>query len=320
MQPVAEISIAPLHKSNIGDVVEVIRRSKKELPFERAPTVEEFTAWTVDDSEFRPDGSWVVSAGGRPVAFAVAMVEASRLSAGLDDAHLELDVVPEARDSGIGERLIGLASEYTLSRGVGKLRTRSIASEAWRLGLLAREGFSESYRVFFLVRRGRASIPDVPVPEGVRLVRRPYKECGDEEMTRIVEAFNDTFMDHFNFAPEPPERFIRFRDSSEDPECFSLAMDGDVIAGLSLSHEDRLYNLENGTKWGWINLLGVRPPYRNRGIGRFLLLDGMKWVLEQGMDTTYIGVYAKNEKALGMYTSVGFAKDRESMWLEKRLR
>ena len=314
-----EYTIASLKEADLEDVVDVIRRSKKESPFERAPTTEEMKTYTVKYSEFRPEGSWVVRIDGAPVAYAVAIVEANRLAAGLDDAHLEFEIIPEARGKGLDKRLIGLASEYIRSRGVGKARTRCVAGESWRMDTLISEGFTETYRVFFLVRRTPGQVPDVPSPEGVRLVRRPYKECGDEELARIVEAFNNTFQDHFNFAPERPEIFINYRDASEDPECFSLAMVGDEIVGVCLSHEDRTYNTENGTKWGWVNILGVKPSYRRRGVGTALLADGMKWVLEQGMDTTYIGVYAKNEKALDLYRSVGFEKDRESLWFEKRL-
>jgi ribosomal protein S18 acetylase RimI-like enzyme len=316
---VSQLEIARLKETDIEDVVDVIRSSRRELPFERAPTEEELKAYTVNYSEFLPEGSWVVRLGGVAVAYAVVLIEANRLSAGLDDAHLEFEVVPEERGKGLERNLIDLASEYIRSRGVAKARTRCIACDQWRIDVLGSQGFSEAYRVFFLVRRTPVQVHDVPAPEGIMLVRRPYKECGDEELTRIVEAFNDSFQDHFSFAPERPEIFITYRDATDDPESFSLAMVGDEIVGVCLSAEDRTYNEENGTKWGWINILGVRPQYRRRGVGRFLLADGMKWILEQGMDTTYIGVHAKNEKALGMYRSAGFEKDRESLWMEKRL-
>ncbi len=314
-----EYEITRLRDVDLEDVVSVIRRSKKESPFERAPTVEEMKTYTVKYSEFRPEGSWVVRVDGVPVAYAVVVVEANRLSAGLDDAHLEFEVVPGERGKGLESKLIDFASEYIRSRGVGKARTRCLASESWRINALSSNGFTEAYRVFFLVRRKTERVQDVSVPDGVRLIRRPYKECGDGELTRIVEAFNDTFQDHFNFAPERPEMFINYRDAAEDPESFSLAMVGDEIVGVCLSAEDMTYNKENGTKWGWINILGVRPPYRRKGVGKFLLTDGMKWVLEQAMDTVYIGVYAKNEKALDLYLSVGFEKERESLWFEKRI-
>lgn len=320
MRIVAEYEIARLSEADIADVVSVIRRSKRESPFERAPTVEELKAYTVKDSDFRPDGSWVVRSGGAPVAYAIALAEANRLSAGLDDAYLEFEIVPGERGKGLEQRLFGLASEYVRSRGIGVVRARCVTTESWRIAALSSEGFSEAYSVFFLVRKSRERIQDVPVPEGLSLVRRPYRECGDEEMTRIVEAFNDTFQDHFNFAPEKPERFIQYRDASEEPECFSLGVIGDEIVGVCLSAEDRIYNKENGTKWGWINVLGVRPPHRRRGVGKFLLADGMNWVLEQGMESIRIGVYAKNEKALDLYRSVGFEMERVSVWFEKRLK
>lgn len=312
-----EWSISNLTDADVSEVVDVIRRSKKEMTFERPPTVDELRTYTVDYSEFRPEGSWVVRSGGAAVAFAAVIVEQNRLTAGLDDAHLDLEVVPEERGKGLEQKLIGLASDYIRSRKVSKARTRCVQPDKWRMDTLTAEGFSEAYRVFFLVRGGTEHVPDVPVPEGITLVRKLYKDCSDQELIKIVEAFNDGFQDHFGFAPETPEVFIKYRDATEDPECFSLAMAADEIVGVCLSAEDLVYNSEHGTKWGWINVLGVRPPYRRRGIGRFLLSDGMRWVLERGMDTTYIGVYAKNEKALGMYTAVGFKKDRESLWMEK---
>ena len=315
-----EYDITHLKESDLEDVVSVIRRSKMECTFERAPTADELRAYTVKDSDFRPEGSWVVQSSGEPVGYALALVESNRLSAGLDDAYFEFEVVPDERSKGLEQRLIGLATEYFASRGVGKVKARSLSADSWRIGQLTSQGFSEAYRVFFLVRGNGAQLPDMPRPEGITLVRRPYKECGNEEMTRIVEAFNVTFQDHFNFAPEKPERFIQYRDAGEDPECFSLAMAGDEIVGVCLSAEDRVYNEERGEKWGWINILGVKPQYRRKGLGRFLLVDGMRWVVERGMDSTRIGVYAKNEKALDLYLSLGFEMDTSSLWLEKKLK
>ncbi len=315
-----DYEITHLTESDLADVVSVIQRSKEPTSFERAPTVDELKAYTIIDSDFRPDGSWVVRSSGEPVGYALAFIEANRLSAGLDDAYFEFYIVPEARSKGLEQQLGRLATEYVSSRGVGKVKARSLSTDSWRIGLLESQGFSEAYRVYFLVRGNGAQLPDGPIPEGITLVRRPYKECSDEEMTRIVEAFNITFQDHFNFAPEKPERFIQYRDASEDPECFSLAMAGDEIAGLCLSAEDRTYNEERGVSWGWINILGVKPQYRRKGLGRFLLVDGMKWVAERRMESTRIGVYAKNEKALELYLSLGFQMDTSSLWLEKALK
>lgn len=317
--PVADHEVHHLTEDDLEGMMDVYVRSRRGLPFERPPSADEMRLFTLGDPSFRPEGSWIVRSGGAPVAYAFVLVEDNRLSAGLDDAYIEFEVVPEARGRGLEESLVSRCTEYIKSRGVGKGRSRVVDVESWRLAVLSSVGFKDAYRVFTLVRKGRAPVPEVPLPEGVTVVRRPCKECGDEELTRIVEAFNDSFKDHLSFAPEDPQKFIRYRDVGQDPEIISIAMAGDDIAGLCLSDVSKVYNERNGTKWGWVGVLGVRQRYRRRGLGRFLLADGMRWILEQGMDTIHIGVFAKNENALGLYLSVGFEKERESFWYEKRL-
>lgn len=315
----AEHRISRLTDEDLGDVVGVLARSREGLADERPPSVDEMRMYTVGDSEFRPEGGWVVRVEGEAVAYAVAIVEASRLEVGFDDAFFEFEVVPEERGKGLEEELVRLGSDYIRSRGVGKIRTRCMVAEAWRESILRSLGFEETYRVYLLVRHGRDAIEEVRLPDAYRIVRRPEKECGDEELTRIVHAFNDSFKGHVGTSPERPERFIKYRDVCQDPEVYSLAMSGDEIAGICLSQESRVFNEANGTKSGWIVILGVRPPHRGKGLGRCLLADGMRWLSEQGLDTMRIGVYAKNEMALRLYKSVGFESDRESSWLEKSL-
>lgn len=316
---VTRCEISQLTESDLGELVSVISRCKEGLPLDRAPSVDEMRADTLKDDEFNPEGSWLLRVDGQLVGYSLAIIEANRLIAGLDDGYLEFEVLPEHRGAGFESTLLGLACEYIRTKGVAKACTRCPEEEKWREKLLSSEGFEESYRVYVLVREGVQEVPSVPAPEGFRLVRRPFSECGDEELTGIVEAFNESFRGHYRFAPERVERFIQFRDVSEDIMSFSLAMFGEEIAGICLSEESVVYNRDKGVKSGWVNILGVREPHRGKGVGRFLLADGMRWLREHELDTLYIGVYAKNEKALRLYESVGFGRDHESIWFEKRL-
>ena len=93
----------------------------------------------------------------------------------------------------------------------------------------------------------------------------------------------------------------------------TFAKEGDNIAGVLLAEESTVYNKENDTLIGWANILGVMSQYRKKGIGRALLSDGMKWILDRGMDTIYLGMDAENAKALDLYTSLGFRVDEESI-------
>ena len=180
--------------------------------------------------------------------------------------------------------------------------------------------YAQTRARFSLVRRGRKEVARAPVPASIVLEQWNLAECSDSRISAATKAFNDSFIDHISFAPERVERFLNMRDCNEDPHVFTVAKDKDRIAGLALSEYSRTYNAEKGLNVGWVVILGVLPEYRKRGLGKVLLADSMSWILKEGADTVYLGVFAKNEKALSLYASFGFEKERESIVYERQLK
>lgn len=299
--------------------VDIVGRSREAHPFERRLTREEARTWTLSDPDFDPEGSWVAYLDGKPAGVADAIVERNRLVAGMNDGHIDLEVVPEHRGKGIEQQLLSLSLGYLRSRGIAKARARSPVTDTWKSALLEADSFKEEYRIYTLARSGRGEVAQAPVPEGYRLVRQPFEECSDSEVSRTVEIVNDSFRDHFSFAPEPVQRWINFRDCGEDIIMLTTAMSGSETVGICMSEESTAFNRERGTKTGWINILGVRPDHRRKGLARALLADGIRWILERGMDTVYIGVFVRNERALGLYRSFGFERNQESIWYARPL-
>lgn len=316
---VADLAFRHLTEDQLESFIEVVARSRADQPYDRRLTLDEARTLTLQDPDFDPEASWLAYLDGEAVGFGDVVVERNRIAAGMDDGYLDVDVVPEQRGKGVERRLLDLSLGYLRSKGVGKARTRSLITDGWRRSLFESDSFEEEYRVYILVRRGRSEVRPGHVPEGFRLDRRPLAECSDADIAAMVEAFNDAFRDHLNFAPERHERWMNFRDSSNDPVMLTVAKKGDMAVGICMSEEATAFNEERGVKAGWIDILGVRPPYRRQGLARALLSDGIEWVLGRGMDTVYIGVFAKNEKALDLYRSLGFGKDQESIWYCRRL-
>jgi len=316
---VADLDFRHLTEDQLESFIEILARSRADDPYERRLTLEEARTYTLRDPDFDPEGSWLAYLDGEAVGFGDAIVEKNRIAAGMDDGNLDVEVIPEHRGKGIERRLLDLSLGYLRSKGVGKARARSPAADGWRRALFESDSFEERYRVYILVMRGRSDVHPVPVPEGFRLDRKPFAECSDAEIATLVEAFNDSFRDHFNFAPDRQERWMNFRDSDQDPVMLTAAMEEGTVVGMCVSEEAATFNEERGVKAGWIVILGVRPPYRRRGLARALLADGIRWILDRGMDTVYIGVFAKNEKALDLYRSFGFEKDQESVWYYRKL-
>ena len=60
-------------------------------------------------------------------------------------------------------------------------------------------------------------------------------------------------------------------------------------------------------KRGWVSSVGVRGPWRRRGIARALVAESLRVLRDAGMTTAGLGVDAENANgALGVYEATGF--------------
>ncbi|WKZ37277.1 MAG: GNAT family N-acetyltransferase [Anaerolineales bacterium] len=140
-------------------------------------------------------------------------------------------------------------------------------------------------------------------PEGIT-VRTADPE---KDIQTVYAAAEESFRDHFGHIPEPfEEGFARFKHfftgEGYDPTVWFLAMDGDEIAGVSLcrprSYED--------ADLGWVNTLGVRRPWRKKGLGLALLQHSFGEFFRRGKRKVGLGVDAENlTGALRLYEKAG---------------
>ncbi|MDQ3603045.1 MAG: GNAT family N-acetyltransferase [Actinomycetota bacterium] len=78
------------------------------------------------------------------------------------------------------------------------------------------------------------------------------------------EAVEDAFRDLWGRPRNPFERFVGETEKENfDPSLWFLALEGDEIAGLTLC--------KTLAGEGWVDVVGVRRPWRNRGLGLALL-------------------------------------------------
>lgn len=315
--PVPNLSYIHLTEDEIDEMIDVMACSRGSLPLERRMTREEAMIYTFRDPDFDPKATWLVSSDGKPVGFGAGAVDSNRLSAGKNDGRFEMDVIPDFRGLGIENELLTRSLGYFRSKGLDAALSRVPIEDKWKISFLESNDFTEYYRIFDLVRSGTEDIGSPTLPEGFVLQHGLFAEHSDAEIESWVEAFNDSFMDHVNFAPEMPQRFINWRNWAGDPMLLSTIRKDSSIVGVCLCEESSLYNKERGRKVGWINIVGVVPQFRRLGLARAMLADGISWLVGRGMDTLYIGVVSENEKALDLYLSLGFKKEHESMWMKR---
>ena len=156
-------------------------------------------------------------------------------------------------------------------------------------------------------------------PDGISL--RTYNPATDLEA--VYRADIDAFRDHFGFV-EPPfdeglKRFKYFMTEYEgfDPTLWFLAMDGDAIAGICLCRPQAYDNPDVG----YVNILGVRRPWRKRGIGLALLRHAFGELYRRSKRKAGLGVDAENlTGALRLYENAGMYVYRAFDLFEKEIR
>jgi ribosomal protein S18 acetylase RimI-like enzyme len=135
---------------------------------------------------------------------------------------------------------------------------------------------------------------------------RTYRE---DDHDVLIAALNDAFSEDPSFqdvtAPRFDERFLSRHDF--DPTLWFLVWDGDELAGFALDYPE--FGTDAGL--GLVQWLGVRKPWRRRGLAEALLRRSFKELYVRGKHRTALGVDAQNiTGALRVYERVGMHMSR----------
>ena len=153
--------------------------------------------------------------------------------------------------------------------------------------------------------------PEPKFPDGIEL--RPFIK-GEHDVA-VWQAQNEAWRDHWGSHDVTLDdwKHSRFGDPEFDPSLWAIAWDGNEVAGFSLNR----YRMGIG----WIRTLGVRRPWRKRGLGEALLLHSFGEFYRRDTKTIGLGVDAQNPTgATRLYQKVGMHAASEYVTYEKELR
>ncbi len=78
-------------------------------------------------------------------------------------------------------------------------------------------------------------------------------------------------------------------------------------------------NTQSGQQEGEIGIIGTHPAYRNMGLGKAMLLEGLQHLQACGMKMAWLGTGNSNTSAIRLYESVGFKVAIRILWYSKAL-
>ncbi len=239
-------------------------------------------------------------------------------------AYLDVEVHPSQRGRGLRaalldwaegrarERLAGLEADLP-----GVIRIGCDDRLHDRMALYRRQGYRIT-RHFYRMRRALdTTLPERELPPGLTL--RTYTPELDAP---LHAAFNESFLDHWNFEPVNAQDWRKWFTGREGfrPDLTYLAMDGDEIAGFSINGVDEQANGRLGIQEGWVRDLGTRRPWRRRGVAGALLAASMRAFKADGLAYATLGVDTQNPTgALSLYKGLGFAAVRRFVSFSKEV-
>jgi len=227
-------------------------------------------------------------------------------------------VHPDFRGLGIGTALLSKVTERAvvemkLAEPDLRVYIRNGTSGADQAAreIHEKEGY-KPVRYHWMMEINLTAAPQIkPFSEGIEL--RPFEK--DTQSMLVFEAENEAFRDHWGNVPAIYNNWkLRKLDREEfDPTLWHIAWDGEQIAGYAQTR------FRNGI--GWVGNLGVRRPWRKRGLGEALLLHSFNELYKRGMTQIGLGVDASNPTgATRLYQKVGMQIAVEDVIYEKELR
>ena len=246
--------------------------------------------------------------GGRPIAFAYLEPRAVLFF------YLHPDRLPADDDrlgDGIVAEILTWASARGRAAGYEQLYSPAREDDAARIALLQRHGFAPHHWVTLRMTRPLAApLPEPRLPAGftVRSV------AGEEEVEAHVALHREAF-DSAN--PTAAQRLSVMRDPEYHPDLdlVVVAPDG-TLAGFCLCFIGREENARLGRSEGWVEVLGTRPAYRTLGLGRALLLAGLRRLQASGIAVAVLGT-GQGNLAVRLYESVGFRVAYRILWYQR---
>jgi mycothiol synthase len=252
--------------------------------------------------------AWVVFTGDAVVAYAHVQEDGATRLKGWGDVH------PDHRDRGIGSVILERAEARATERfvavpeGVLDLAAADGNDEAARLMRSRGFEYARSFRHMQIDLGGSPVDPGEP-PDGIE-IRWIEPE---RDLPEIHATFVDAFRDEWGYREVPFEEWKgnEVDTPSFDPDFWFIAEDESGSVGAV-----------SGLIWGelgWVGELGVRKPWRGRGIAAALLRRSFLTFGSRGLTRVRLNVDAENPTgAVALYERVGMRKVRGWDIYEKR--
>ena len=235
-----------------------------------------------------------------------------------DDQHRRFHVDLRVLDRRAADAALRAAEEYARGRSQGDGLLRAYASSRDDAAREACEaaGLRLVRHSFHMLIDDLSAVPEPTWPAGVSL-----STFSPDDEDAVWEAMNDAFADHWDHQPPTPAgreqwRRLMLENPRFDAGLWFLAEADARLAAVSLCG----WHWSGDPAFGWVHSLGVRRPWRRRGLALALLQHSFREFANRGATRVGLGVDAENTTgAVRLYERAGMHAVRRNDTWEKAL-
>ncbi len=222
-------------------------------------------------------------------------------------------VQPELRGSQIAQGMYNWVEEQATQ--IARQKGKSTIYMLWGLhtdDILAEHFQQRGYRL----RRGYIQLTrelESPIDVGDAPAGFSVRAChGDGEVTARAKSQYGAFGSSAAFA-DYERRFLSFmRSPAYDPDLDIVAVDaGGQVGAFCIVWTDIVNRV------GLFEPVGTHPDFQRRGLGRAVMLEGLRRLRERGMHRAIVSTIEGNEAGIKLYEAVGFHQDSRFGTYEK---
>jgi GNAT superfamily N-acetyltransferase len=246
--------------------------------------------------------SWLWELDGRAAAYGLLFVRHERI-------HSEGYVHPDLLGHGFGSAILDRMEARARELGFDKIGAATLAADEPGLRLFESRGYRDVRHFFRMAIDLDTPPPEPSWPAG--LEPRPVEP---EQLRAFHAAKEEAFAEEWGYVPESVEAFEArvVEGPRADLSLWTAVWDGDQIAATLVAGRE--------LGGGWIASIGVREPWRRRGLGLALLQRAFGHLRERGDRRVQLGVDAGNETgAIRLYERAGMHVVWEAVVFQKKL-
>jgi len=217
----------------------------------------------------------------------------AQLESGSEWSAGQVLVSPDHRREGVGTQLL----RRLIMEATSPLRVWAMGDSPAAQALAAGVGMIRQRELLIMERPLDDELPEPRVPPGVQI--RTFVPGQDEQEWLRVNAAA--------FASHPEQALIDLDDLKDriaepwfDPNGFFVATIDEAMVGFhwTKQHQDQL---------GEVYVLGIAPSAARQGLGKALLLTGLRWLRQRGNLRVKLYVESDHRAAIELYLTYGFA-------------